>query len=284
MFKTIFLTGSGGFVGRNLKEYFQDSYNILCPRSQELDLTDKESVKWYFKSNRIDFIIHCASTGGVRNCADHVNCEKDNILMVNNLCESKNEETRLILFGSGAAYSKNRNLHKVKESQIGDVIPDDLYGKSKMKLAQLAAIREDVLCLNIFACYGKYEKESRFPTYAIMQNLKKEPIVINRNVIFDYLYISDLCRIVEKFIVKFPVNKVINVTPTNSISLYEIAGIINEISGFESKISFKEQGLNFEYTGDNSLLKQEIPDFEFTSYKDGLLKLYEFYKLSEKIS
>ena len=284
MFKTIFLTGSGGFVGRNLKEYFQDSYNILCPRSQELDLTDKESVKWYFKSNRIDFIIHCASTGGVRNCADPVNCEKDNILMVNNLCESKNEETRLILFGSGAAYSKNRNLHKVKESQIGDVIPDDLYGKSKMKLAQLAAIREDVLCLNIFACYGKYEKESRFPTYAIMQNLKKEPIVINRNVIFDYLYISDLCRIVEKFIVKFPVNKVINVTPTNSISLYEIAGIINEISGFESKISFKEQGLNFEYTGDNSLLKQEIPDFEFTSYKDRLLKLYEFYKLSEKIS
>lgn len=284
MFKTIFLTGSGGFVGRNLKEYFQDSYNILCPRSQELDLTDKESVKWYFKSNRIDFIIHCASTGGVRNCADPVNCEKDNILMVNNLCESKNEETRLILFGSGAAYSKNRNLHKVKESQIGDVIPHDLYGKSKMKLAQLAAIREDVLCLNIFACYGKYEKESRFPTYAIMQNLKKEPIVINRNVIFDYLYISDLCRIVEKFIVKFPVNKVINVTPTNSISLYEIAGIINEISGFESKISFKEQGLNFEYTGDNSLLKQEIPDFEFTSYKDGLLKLYEFYKLSEKIS
>ena len=32
--------------------------------------------------------------------------------------------------------------------------------------------------------------------------------------------------------------------------------------------------MNNEYTGDNSILLQEIPNFHFTSMKDGLKKLY----------
>lgn len=278
MQKNVLLTGSGGFVGKNLKEFFQSKYNLLCPRSFELDLTDFESVKCYFDSNDIDFVIHCASKGGVRGIVDPQTCETDNLLMVKNILASKKDNVKVIIFGSGAAYSKDRDLHKVKESQIGDVIPKDLYGKSKMELADLTLSRDDMLCLNIFACYGKYEKESRFPTYAIMQNLKKEPIVINKNVIFDYLYIDDLCRIVEKFIYEFPKNRVINVTPTQSVSLVEIAQMVNEISGYKSDIEFKKLGLNYEYTGDNKLLLEEIPSFKFTPLMEGLTVLFNHCK------
>lgn len=274
MVKNILLTGSGGFIGKNLKEYLSDKYNLFCPRSYELDLRDFKSVKDYFDNNDIDFIIHCATTGGVRGCEDPDTCEEDNIKMLQNLLEVKNNDVRILTFGSGAAYAKDRNLHKVKESQIGEVIPKDLYGKSKMRIAQLTLSTEDVLCLNIFACYGKYEKESRFPSYAIIQNLKSEPIVINQNVIFDYLYITDLCKIAEQFIKHWPKNKVINVTPANSISLFEIAEIINKISGYKSQICFKNPGMNFEYTGDNTVLLQEIPDFKFTSLEEGLSQLY----------
>ena len=147
-----------------------------------------------------------------------------------------------------------------------------------METAKIALSRDDMLCLNIFACYGKYEKESRFPSYAIIQNLKKEPVVINQNVIFDYLYIADLCRIVECFIKNQPKNKVINVTPTNSISLFEIAQTVNKISGYKSQISFKEEGMNFEYTGDNTLLLQELPEFEFTMIETGIKNLYDYCK------
>ena len=278
MLKTILLTGSGGFVGRNLKEYFSGKYSLLRPRSFELDLTDKNKVAEYFELHNIDFIIHCASIGGVRDCKDPDNCLNDNLAMVQNLLDAKSPDTKMIIFGSGAAYSKNRELHKIKESQIGETIPQDFYGKSKMELAKLTLRRDDMLCLNIFACYGKFEKDSRFPTYAIKQNLNNEPIVINQNVIFDYLYVEDLCKIVEAFIREFPKNKVINVTPTESISIYDIVRIVNEISDFKSEIIFKQNGFNYEYTGDNSLLRQELSDFEFTSYKNGLSQLYEFYK------
>lgn len=278
MIKTILLTGTGGFVGRNLGEHLKGRYTLLCPRSFELDLTDPDAVEAYFKNNKIDFVIHCGTTGGARGIEDPESCETDNLSMVVNLINSKYKDTKMILFGSGAAYDKSRDLKKVKESEIGKIIPKDLYGVSKMKIAKLAESRDDMLCLNIFACYGRYEKESRFPTFAVMQNLKKEPIIINKNVVFDYLYIKDLCRIVEQFISKFPKNRVINVTPNESISLFEIAQMVNKISGYKSEILFKEEGLNFEYTGDNTRLLSEIPDFAFTSYENGLCELYSFCK------
>lgn len=40
----ILLTGSGGFIGRNLKEYLQDKYTLFCPRSYELDLTNEKQL------------------------------------------------------------------------------------------------------------------------------------------------------------------------------------------------------------------------------------------------
>lgn len=282
MLKNILLTGSGGFVGKNLKEYLQSDCKLLCPRSSELDLTDTNAVKEYFSAQNIDYIIHCASTGGARGCEDPKSCETDNLKMVQNLLNAKNPEVQMLVFGSGAAYAKDRDLKKVKESQLGEVIPKDQYGKSKLKIAELTLSREDMLCLIIFACYGNGEKQSRFPTYAIKQNLKHESIVINQNVVFDYLYITDLCRIVKAFIDKKPKNRIINVTPSKSVSLEEIAlkvNSINDARGFQSKIIFKEQGLNFEYTGDNAVLLQELPDFEFSTIENGLKELYNILEM-----
>ena len=46
--KTILLTGSGGMVGQNLLEHADiSSYDILSPRSNELDLRDFEKVENY---------------------------------------------------------------------------------------------------------------------------------------------------------------------------------------------------------------------------------------------
>ena len=69
-----------------------------------------------------------------------------------------------------------------------------------------------------------------------------------------------------------------NVTPDESITLLEASNIINEISDFKSEIYIKNDGMNYEYTGDNTFLKENFPDFKFTSYRDGIKKLYDYYK------
>lgn len=277
--KKILITGSGGFIGKNLKEYLSKKYNIFAPRSFELELTNPDAVNKYFVNNQIDFVIHCANKGGARGVVDDKSVVDDNLKMFHNL-QTCLEGRRMIFFGSGAQYDKSRPLKKIKEENLGEFIPNDPYGYSKFLIAkeidQKSLYFDNVTCLNIFGSYGKYEKESRFPTYATSQNLNKEPIIINKNVVFDYLYIDDLCKIVDAFIENKPSQKIINITPTRSISLYEIAQIVNKISDFKSEIIIKDAELNNEYTGDNSRLLSEIKDFQFTSYEEGLKNLFEF--------
>lgn len=277
MTKTILITGSGGFVGKNLKEYLKDKYSLFCPRSFELDLLDKTELNEYFKVNKIDFVIHCANKGGARGIVDDESVINDNLKMFNNLvnCIGNNN---MIFFGSGAQYNKFQPLCKIKEEDIGKSIPQDPYGHSKYLITKQIEKLNNVLCLNIFGSYGKYEKENRFPSYAISQNLKKEPIIINQNVIFDYLYIDDLCKIVEHFIGNKPKRKFLNITPTESIDLINIAKMVNEISDFQSEIIIKNNELNYEYTGSNNLLLKEIKDLTFTSYQNGLTSLFEHLK------
>lgn len=274
----ILLTGSGGFIGKNLKFYLQGKHQLLTPRSFELDLTNKEAVKEYFKTNDIDFIIHCGSIGGAREIADKDTTIENNLAMVDNILLNKKTETKIILFGSGAMYDKSRNLHKVKETEIGKFVPYDLYGKSKLLIYEKIKDRNDVLMLNIFACYGYDEKETRFPSYAINQIIKGENININQNVIFDYLFVEDLEQIVEYFINNMPQDNIINITPTQSSSLLEIANIVKNISKKDININVLNPKMNNEYTGDNSLLLKNYSKIKFTSLENGLKKLYEYNK------
>lgn len=274
----ILLTGSGGFIGKNLKSYLGDKYELLTPRSYELDLTNSNAVAEYFKANEIDFVIHCGSIGGARGIQDKDATIEDNLAMVENLLEFKKADTRVILFGSGAMYDKSRDLHKVKESEIGKVVPKDLYGKSKLLIAEKVKDRKDVLMLNIFACYGYGEKENRFPCYAINQVLNGKNIEINQNVIFDYLFVEDMERIVEYFIKNLPQDNIINITPSKSISLIEIAQIVNTFGQKPVEVRIAKIELNNEYTGDNSLLLKNYPECEFTPIETGLKKMFEYNK------
>ena len=276
--QNLLITGSGGFGGKNMKEDFAGKYNLLTPRSYELNLIETKAVESFFANNQVDLIIHCGSVGGARGIKDEDSTIKDNLKMVDNILTYKNPSTKVILFGSGAMYDKSRHIRKAKESEIGKIKPYDLYGESKVLIAQRVQGRKDCVCLNIFGCYGKGEKDSRFPTYAITQNLKKEPITINQNVVFDYLYIDDLARIIEYFLINDSKENIINVTPTDSISLLEIANQVNEISDFKSNILVKNDSLGNEYTGDNSRLLSEIPDFNFTPFNVGIKVLYEYLK------
>lgn len=278
MEKTILITGSGGFIGSNLKKYLKNKYKLLTPRSYELDLTNSVAVQNYFVKNKIDFIIHCGSVGGARGIQDIETTVEDNLVMVKNLLSFKKENVKMILFGSGAMYDKSRSLHRVKESEIGKVIPKDLYGKSKVEIFNLVKNKNDVLMLNIFACYGYGEKENRFPSYAINQVLKNEDIIINQNCIFDYLFVEDMQKIVEHFIEQDFVDNVINITPNFSISLENIAKIVQKFSDKNIQIKIKIPELNNEYTGDNSLLLKNYPELEFTEIEYGLKKLFEYKK------
>ena len=97
--KTLFVTGSKGFIGRNTVEYFKKYYKILAPDHSELDLLYQEDVNKFFKEHKIDYVIHCASVGGNRTKDDGPEVVEKNVRMFFNLAENKEYFKKMIHLG-----------------------------------------------------------------------------------------------------------------------------------------------------------------------------------------
>ena len=279
--KTILLTGSGGFLGKNLKPYLQQGWNVLSPRSKELNLLDKNEVFDYLNANKIDLIIHSAALGVRINKEDTLQkVAIPNVIMFENLAQSG---LPIITFGSGAEYDKSRDLVKVKESDFGQSIPKDPYGYCKYQISKKIETMSNILNLRIFGIYGAGEDATRVTT-CILKNILdgNNSIELNQNVIFSFIYIEDFCRIVCYFAENMPKQKFINIACGQDISIKKLADISKQIFASNIPIIFKQQGFNKKYTCNISLLKTLLPDFKFTSYEEGLLKLYKHLKEIQK--
>jgi len=277
--KTIFITGAGGFIGKNLTEQLNKKYNLLTPGHKELDLLNEKAVKDFFQKNKIDIVINCAVIGGSRK-EEHVDSSlSGNLKIFFNLLKNKDKFKKMIHFGSGAEYDKSKPIIKVKETDLGKTIPKDEYGFFKYICSKYIEKEEKIVCIRIFGLFGKYEDyRYRFISNAVVNNLKGLPIMMNQNVFFDYVYINDFVKIVDYFINHKAKHKFYNIGTGKKIDILTIANKINKISDKKSKIEVRNTGLNNEYTCDNSRLMNELKKFSFTDFDKSLVELYNWYK------
>ena len=91
-----------------------------------------------------------------------------------------------------------------------------------------------------------------------------------------------MAKIVEHFIITEPKNNIINITPSKSSSLKEIAEIVQSYSQKNINIKILNEGMNFEYTGDNTLLLNNFENLKFTSLEVGLKSLFNYIVSSRK--
>ena len=274
--KRILLTGSGGFIGKHLKQYLGKYYRLFTPRSYELNLLNAINTAKYIVNNNIEFIIHGASYGvKITSEATFENVTEPNIKMFDNLVTSN---LPMITIGSGAEYDKSRELIDVKEEEFGNFIPKDPYGYSKYVISKRIENVDNVLNLRVFGIYGSEELESRVTSYIIRSNINHKPIELNQNVKFHFIWIDDFCEIVKYFIEHRINEKFLNATPDESIEILKLAEIVNNFSDFKSDIFIKNPSMNLQYTGNNTKLRSIIKNINFTSYEDGLKRLLQWYK------
>jgi len=277
--KKILVTGGSGFIGRNVAEsYLQNKYELVAPKRSELDCSDDESVRHYFAHHSFDVVIHSAAKPGHRNAGDTTSLLLTNNRMIANLLHYRDKWGKLLNMGSGAIYDMRHYEPKMKEDYFGTYIPADEHGYNKYIFGKLLPTLDHVYDFRIFGIYGKYEDYAiRFISNAICKAIFDLPITLRQNRKFDYLYINDLMPILEHFIEHDPKEKAFNITPDNSIGLLDIAHIVKDISGKPIDISVAQEGMGMEYSGDNSLLRNEIPALSFTPIERGVRELYEWY-------
>lgn len=277
----ILLTGASGFIGRNLYEYLTDrNYDVVAPKHSELDLLSLDSVKAFFQENAIDLIIHTANINTSRN---HTHTAYDsldgNLRMFYNLISCREQYKKMYYFGSGAEYDSKHYIPQMKEEYFGENIPTDSYGFSKYIMSDYASKADGMVDFRLFGVYGRYEEwERRFISNAICRALKGMDITLEKHMKFDYLWVDDLCRIVEYFINNNPKHTHYNICRGKTMDLYDLALIVQEVTGVGANIVVKSEGMKPEYSGSNRLMMEELGNFSFTPVRETVEELVKYYK------
>lgn len=278
----ILLTGASGFIGRNLKEYLEERYELAAPDRKTLDLTNQEKVGKYLSKYSFDVVLHCANTNDVTYNVTDFDILNQNLQMFYNLENCKDLYGKMYYFGSGAEYDMRHYIPKMKETYFGTYIPQDPYGFSKYTMSKIAEQNSNIYDLRLFGVYGKYEEwNRRFISNNLCKSIKGLDMTVNKNVRFDYMYIDDLYEIVEWFIRNEPGYKHYNVCTGNVLDLCSIAEKINQVTGMNREIKVFEEGWGPEYSGDNSRLRNEIENLQFTPMISAINELYQYYQTVE---
>jgi GDP-L-fucose synthase len=167
----ILLTGGGGMVGRNVLEHSAiDEFDVLAPRSQELNLLDFNAVQGYLDKHRPDVVVHAAGkVGGIQaNMREPVGFLMENLDMGRNIVWAARQAgiKRLINLGSSCMYPRNHSEPLSEELVLkGELEPtNEGYALAKVMTARLCEyiMREDASYQykTLIPCnlYGRFDK------------------------------------------------------------------------------------------------------------------------------
>ena len=275
---TVLITGGSGFIGRNLVEQFGPRYEVLAPSHRELDLTDGDAVRAYLRAHRPDAVVHAATKPGHRNAADPTGLVEANTKMFFNLAGDPVLCPRMVFLSTGAVYDMRHYVPLMPEEYFDAHIPPDETGFSKYVIAKYAEQVDHVVELRPFGVFGKYEDYAiRFISNAICKTLFDLPVTLRQNRRFSYVWIDDLVRVVEHFMLAESSATAFNVTPDDTHELLELAELVVAVSGKELPILVAEPGMGPEYSGANGRLRREMPDLDFTPMRIAVERLFAWY-------
>lgn len=280
--KKIFVTGGSGFIGRNIIEQLNSSYELLAPGHAELELLDEAAVKSYLRKNKPDVVIHCAVRPGHRNARDASHQLDHNCRLFFNLARNSDQFGQMIYLSSGAVYDQRFYRPKMKEEYFDAHVPIDEVGFSKYIAAKYIEQAKNIVELRLFGIFGRYEDYAiRFISNMICKALFDLPLTIKQNRRFDYVHVDDLKPVLKHFIDGGGRHKAYNVTPDSSIELSALAEKVKSITGKDLPVKIAQPGLGVEYSGDNSRLRSEIKGLSFTGIDAAIGKLLNWYSANK---
>ena len=268
----ILILGSTGFIGKNILEYLiERGYNVYAPNHKLMDVLDEKGVIDVLKNGQYDVVINALDRNGKEN-----SYFENRLRMFQNLAIHSDLYGKMIYFGSGAEYGRELPVCTIEENQINRVIPSDTYCLQQMN--DYARKSENIYNFRLFGIFGKYELwNQRFISNAICKAMNGYPITIRQDRYMDYLYIDDLCKIVEWAINNTPKFHDYNAVSGKVYSLYELAETVNHVMHTDVPIYVAKDGYFAEYTANNNRILNEITDFEIENIEVSIDKLAKWY-------
>ena len=276
--KKILITGSKGFVGKNLIRYLKNySFQIIETKDKSFDLKLNESWK---QIEKCDYLIHLAGKSFVpKSWEEPATFIENNILLITNALEYCRVNKTKLIFLSSYLYG---NCKKMPIKENAPIEATNPYALSKLLSEKLCYFYKNNfqvnnIILRVFNLYGPGQPKeyllSKITNQVRYENIIKVDDLSPKR---DYVYIDDLCSAIVKAINYKGNQHIFNIGSGKSYSVKEVIDFIQNIYGTsfnikEKKLIRKNEILNT--IADINLAKKELEWFPIYDLKEGLKKI-----------
>jgi len=253
----ILVTGSNGYIAKKIIKNLSN-YDIDSISRDNIDLTNSNKVKKFFKDKSYDVVIHTAIEGGSRLKVDNSEMFYNNLRMFYNLMSNKKSYNKLISFGSGAEiYNK-----------------DAYYGFSKKIINDIIQNTKNFYNIRIFGLFDYEELDTRFIKSNIIRYINKEKIIIHQDKFMDFFYMEDFLKIINNIINGVESTNLIECSYCKKYKLSDIANIINNLDEHKVDIKIENNNSGKNYIGDERT-RYRYKKFNVIGLEQGIKKTYE---------
>lgn len=279
--KKILITGSKGFVGKNLIRYLKNySFQIIETKDKSFDLKLNESWK---QIEKCDYLIHLAGKSFVpKSWEEPARFIENNILLITNALEYCRVNKTKLIFLSSYLYG---NCKKMPIKENAPIEATNPYALSKLLSEKLCYFYKNNfqvnnIILRVFNLYGPGQPKeyllSKITNQVRYENIIKVDDLSPKR---DYVYIDDLCSAIVKAINYKGNEHIFNIGSGKSYSVKEVIDFIQNIYGTsfnikEKKLIRRNEILNT--IADINLAKKELEWFPIYDLKEGLKKIKNF--------
>jgi GDP-L-fucose synthase len=299
----VLLTGGGGMVGKNFLDHPNiDDFEILAPRSSELNLLDFDQVKGYVVKNRPDLVIHAAGkvAGIQENINNPVPFLVENLDMGRNVVMASFEVgvPRLLNLGSSCMYPRNVSVALTEDMLLkGELEPtNEGYALAKIataKLCEFISRQSDlfkfktIIPCNLYGRYDKFDPTHSHLVPAIIHKLHQAKIKGDQDVEIwgdgtarrEFMYAGDLADFLYRSVNNFDEIPVyMNVGNGFDFTIDDYYKIAASVIGYKGR---------FIYNPDRPVgMARKLVNLDraanwgwksTTSLEDGLVRTYNYY-------
>ena len=198
----ILLTGSEGFIGKNLQNFFKDRYNLIC-----LDKKTGNDLLTCDLDYDVDLVIHLAGLSGVRDSLDNpVEYWTNNVVASHRVFKQFKNGPKILYASSSTAREPWRNPYAMSKFYMETIAPHNALG------------------MRFTTVYGPGARENML----IPKILRDDVSYINIDHIRDFIHIDDLLTAIGCLIVnKVKKLKVLDIGTGKSNTLPDIFSHLN---------------------------------------------------------
>ncbi len=293
----ILITGGSGLVGSALKDVIiQDECVFLT--SKQCDLRDYQQTLIFFQTYCPDYVIHLAcNCGGLfKNLNQKMTLFEDNILINFNVIKvcHKLGVKKLISCLSTCIFPDNIT-YPITEDMLHNGPPhfsNDGYAYSKRLLEIHTRLyreeyNDNFICIIPTNIYGKHDNFDINDAHVIPALIHKcylakksnQPFIVSGSgtPLRQFIYSKDLAKLILYILYNYHEKDNIILSPTDEISIGEIASIIAKEMDYEFQFDITKTDGQFRKTVSNEKLLNYLPTFQFTPLQKGIHETIQWF-------